>query len=67
MVLNYNLTLSNDTIAMYVSKISARTVHVFTKLPRVWISSTDAAAVAEKGIRFVHAASSSLYLVRILL
>jgi len=44
MVLNYNLALSKDTIAM------------------VWISSTDAAAVAEKGFRFVHAASNSFYL-----
>ncbi|KAF8262397.1 N-acetylhexosaminidase [Lactarius quietus] len=44
MVLNYNLTLSNDTIAM------------------VWISSEDAAAVAAKGFRFIHAASTSFYL-----
>jgi hexosaminidase len=44
MVLNYNLTLSNDTIAM------------------VWISSSDAAAVAAKGFRFIHAASNSFYL-----
>ncbi|KAH9983700.1 N-acetylhexosaminidase [Russula compacta] len=44
MVLDYNLTLPNDTIAM------------------VWISSADAAAVAAKGFRFVHAASNSFYL-----
>jgi len=44
MVLSFNLTLSNDTIAM------------------VWISSADAAAVAAKGFRFVHAASNSFYL-----
>ncbi|KAI0261973.1 N-acetylhexosaminidase [Gloeopeniophorella convolvens] len=44
MLLNFNLTLSNDTIAM------------------VWISSDDAAAVAAKGFRFVHAASNSFYL-----
>ncbi|KAH9960972.1 glycoside hydrolase superfamily [Lactifluus volemus] len=44
MVLNFNLTLSNDTIAL------------------VWISSEDAAAVAAKGFRFIHAASNSFYL-----
>ncbi|KAH9073567.1 N-acetylhexosaminidase [Lactarius deliciosus] len=44
MVLNFNLTLSKDTIAM------------------VWISSDDAAAVAAKGFRFIHAASNSFYL-----
>jgi len=44
MVLNYNLTLSNDTIAM------------------VWRTSSNAAAVAAKGFRFVHAASNSFYL-----
>lgn len=44
MVLGYNLTLSNDTIAM------------------VWISSENAAAVATKGYRFIHAASNSFYL-----
>ena len=35
-----------------------------TDLVRVWISSANAAAVAEKGFRFVHAASNSFYLVR---
>ncbi|KAI9451110.1 N-acetylhexosaminidase [Lactarius psammicola] len=44
MVLNFNLTLSNDTIAL------------------VWISSDNAVAVAEKGYRFIHAASNSFYL-----
>ncbi|KAH9044042.1 N-acetylhexosaminidase [Lactarius deliciosus] len=44
MVLNFNLTLSKDTIAM------------------VWISSDDAAAVAAKGFRIIHAASNSFYL-----
>ncbi|KAI0250413.1 N-acetylhexosaminidase [Lactifluus subvellereus] len=44
MVLNYDLTLSNDTIVL------------------VWISSVDAAAVAAKGFRFIHAASDSFYL-----
>ena len=63
MVLNYNLTLSNDTIALYVS-ILACAMFALTNLVRVWISSTDAAAVAAKGFRFVHAASDSFYLVR---
>ncbi|KAH9073564.1 N-acetylhexosaminidase [Lactarius deliciosus] len=44
MVLSFNLTLSNDTIAL------------------VWISSDNAAAVAAKGFRFIHAASNSFYL-----
>ncbi|KAH9953189.1 N-acetylhexosaminidase [Russula dissimulans] len=44
MVLNHNLTLPNDTIAM------------------VWISSANAAAVAAKGYRFIHAASNYFYL-----
>jgi len=44
MVLDYNITLGNDTIVM------------------VWISSTNAAAVAQKGFQFVHAASDYFYL-----
>ncbi|KAI9436475.1 glycoside hydrolase superfamily [Lactarius indigo] len=44
MVHSFNLTLSNDTIAL------------------VWISSDNAAAVAAKGFRFVHATSNSFYL-----
>ncbi|KAJ3729423.1 N-acetylhexosaminidase [Lentinula raphanica] len=44
MVLNFNLTLSNETIVM------------------VWISSADAAAVAEKGFRLVQAPSDYFYL-----
>ncbi|KIK69927.1 glycoside hydrolase family 20 protein [Collybiopsis luxurians FD-317 M1] len=44
MVLNFNVTLSNNTIVM------------------VWISSTDAAAVAEKGFRLVQAPSDYFYL-----
>lgn len=73
MVLNYNLTLSNDTIAMYVCASTSHTPainrsqtlmrHFFS---RVWISSADAAAVAAKGYRFVHAASNSFYLVRLI-
>ncbi|KAI0927731.1 hypothetical protein AcV5_008188 [Taiwanofungus camphoratus] len=45
MVLDYNLTLSNETLVL------------------VWISSEDAAAVAEKGFRIIHAPSNYFYLV----
>ncbi|KIK98528.1 glycoside hydrolase family 20 protein [Paxillus rubicundulus Ve08.2h10] len=44
MVLNWNVTLSNETIVM------------------VWISSEDAAAVAEKGFRIIQAPSNYFYL-----
>ncbi|KAJ3551626.1 hypothetical protein NM688_g4597 [Phlebia brevispora] len=44
MVLDFNVTLANDTVVM------------------VWISSEDAAAVAEKGFRLVHAPSDYFYL-----
>jgi len=44
MVLDFNLSLSNNTIAM------------------VWVSSSDAAAVASKGFRLVHASSDYFYL-----
>ncbi|KAA1473838.1 hypothetical protein DENSPDRAFT_882330 [Dentipellis sp. KUC8613] len=44
MVLNFNLTLSNETIVL------------------VWISSQDAASVAQKGFRFIHSASDYFYL-----
>ncbi|KZT28733.1 glycoside hydrolase family 20 protein [Neolentinus lepideus HHB14362 ss-1] len=44
MVLDHNVTLSNDTIVM------------------VWISSADAALVADKGFRFVQAPSDYFYL-----
>ena len=35
--------------------------------PRVWISSEDAASVAELGYRMVHAPSNYFYLVRVIL
>ncbi|KAG2341533.1 glycoside hydrolase family 20 protein [Suillus weaverae] len=44
MVLNWNLTLANETIVM------------------VWISSADAAAVAARGFRIIHAPSNYFYL-----
>ena len=45
MVLDFNVTLANDTVVM------------------VWISSEDAAAVAEKNFRLVHSPSDYFYLV----
>jgi hypothetical protein len=53
MVLIYNLTLSNDTIALYIS-ISACAMPSQTNHVRVWILSANAAAVADKGFHFVH-------------
>ncbi|THH17264.1 hypothetical protein EW146_g3514 [Bondarzewia mesenterica] len=44
MVLDHNVTLSNETVVM------------------VWISSANAALVAQKGFKFVHAASDFFYL-----
>lgn len=70
MVLNYNLTLSNDTVAMYVTGHLSPTCLVPSRIMltmfigRVWRTSSNAAAVAAKGFRFVHAASNSFYLVR---
>jgi hexosaminidase len=63
MVLNFNLTLSNDTIALYVST-SPTPSQKLMYVARVWISSADAASVAAKGFRFIHAASNSFYLAR---
>lgn len=64
MVLNYNLTLSDDTIVMYVTGHLSPTCALTMFIARVWISSSDAAAVAAKGFHIVHAASNSFYLVR---
>jgi hypothetical protein len=71
MVLNYNLTLSSDdTIVMYVIGHFSPTCLVPSRImltmfiARVWRTSSNAAAVAAKGFRFVHAASDSFYLVR---
>ena len=65
MVLDYNLTLSNDTVAMYVTghHVPSR-IMLTMSIARVWRTSSNAAAVAAKGFRFVHAASNSFYLVR---
>jgi hypothetical protein len=70
MVLNHNLTLSNDTIAMYVtqrisSPACAPSPMLMLYIARVWISSSHVAAVAAKGFHIVHAASDSFYLVRV--
>jgi len=70
MVLNYNLTLDNETVAMYVTSHLSPTCLVPSRImltmfiARVWRTSSNAAAVAAKGFRFVHAASNSFYLVR---
>jgi hypothetical protein len=66
MVLNFTLTLLNDTIILYVSTffLSLIPSRTLMWIDRVWISSDDAAAVAAKGFRFIHAASNSFYLVR---
>ena len=71
MVLDYNLTLSTDTIVMYVTvQLSLLLVpsHIMLTMfiARVWKTSSDAAAVAAKGFHFVHAASNSFYLVRLI-
>jgi hypothetical protein len=73
MVLDYNLTLSNDTVAMYVigqaiSLLLLVPSRIVLKMfiARVWRTSSNAAAVAAKGFRFVHAASNAFYLVRLI-
>ena len=64
MVLDYNVTLSDNTIVMYVSGHLSLTCVLIMFISRVWRTSSHAAAVAAKGFRFVHAASNSFYLVR---
>ena len=63
----HNVTLSNNTIVMCASDsrlISYSPVNIIAFfLHRVWISSDDVVAVAQKGYRFVHAASDYFYLV----
>ena len=65
MALNYQVTLSNDTIIMYVVFHCSSLVSVFTSYIRVWISSQNAAAVTAKGLRIVHSPSDYFYLVTI--
>jgi len=71
MVLDYNLTLSDETIAMYVtghlSPTCALRIILTMFISSVWRTSSNTAAVAAKGFRFVHAASDLFYLVRSIL
>jgi hexosaminidase len=62
MVLDHNVTLNKDTIVMWVLLYSSEP-NTQTPSSRVWISSADAAQVAEKGFRIVHAPSNYFYLV----
>ena len=63
MALNYNVTLQNDTIIMYVVFHLDYSASVLIPYIRVWTSSQSAAAVAAKGLRFVHSPSDYFYLV----
>lgn len=66
MVLDHNVTLSNDTVVMYVvSLVCLLPHHISLPLLRVWISSANAAAVAEKNFRIVHGPSDFFYLVSV--
>lgn len=65
MALNYNVTLSNDTVVMYVVFHYSLLASVLTPYIRVWISSQNAAAVTAKGLRIVHSPSDYFYLVTI--
>jgi hypothetical protein len=63
MVLNFNISLAQDTIVMCVhSKPDLFDFYLNFSTCRVWISSEDAAAVAEKNFRIVHAPSNYFYL-----
>ena len=63
MVLNFNITLAQDTIVIYVcNKPILTSILIFYF--RIWISSEDAAAVAEKNFRIVHVPSNYFYLAR---
>ena len=63
MVLDHNVTLSNNTVVMYVNPFFSLSGINELCVNRVWISSEDAAAVAEKGFRIVHSPSNFFYLV----
>ena len=65
MVLDQNLTLSNNTVVMLVQPFypcNAYADLTTINLYRVWISSQNVKAVAEKGYKIVHAASDYFYL-----
>ena len=61
MVLAHNVTLANDTLVLCV-RLFPDTIHA-DHIHRVWISSDDVKAVAEKGFKLIHAASDYFYLV----
>lgn len=63
MVLEHNVTLENDTVVMYVPHLRTLERELIVS-NRVWISSANAAAVAEKNFRIVHGPSDYFYLVR---
>lgn len=63
MVLVHNVTLKPDTVVLYVTDLFS-SLKLLTDLIRVWISSDDVKAVAEKGFKLIHAASDYFYLVR---
>ena len=66
MVLEHNVTLSNDTIVLYV-QINSLCMAYLLIMTSVWISSANAAAVAAKNFRLVHGPSDYFYLVGVVL
>ncbi|KAK7054361.1 Glucosamine-6-phosphate isomerase (Glucosamine-6-phosphate deaminase) (GNPDA) (GlcN6P deaminase) [Paramarasmius palmivorus] len=62
MVLDHNITLKNDTVAMLVSFNSLDDTVSDSYLYRVWRSSENAASVVARNIRIVHAPSDYFYL-----
>lgn len=63
MVLEHNVSLFDNTVAMSVEKFAGGTGLTSSFGNRVWISSTHVASVAAKNFRIVHAASDYFYLV----
>jgi hexosaminidase len=66
MALEHQVDLHNDTIVMYVAAASLVTCHTNltnrTFTSRVWISADHVGAVAQKGLRLIHAATEFFYL-----
>lgn len=65
MALDYQITLPNDTVVMYVVFHYSLLASVLTPYIRVWVSSQNAAAVTAMGLRIVHSPSDYFYLVTI--
>lgn len=63
MVLEHNVTLSNETVVMYALTHVPYHLPVVTLASRVWISSEHAASIASKNFRLVHGPSDYFYLV----